>query len=89
MLTLLANVRDEEITPVIQRAIGKFLQEIALTQNPHLNAAQVEMFYRKQHQPLYEALALLITKELKNHVKETSTNPDRGASQIRKDHLRP
>lgn len=72
--TLLVSARDEELTPLIQKAIGKFIRELAEQNYPDVPAAHIEGIYRQQHQPLYEALALLITKELKTYAKTKSTN---------------
>jgi len=78
--TLLVSARDEDITPVIQTAIGKYIQEVATQIYPTAPAADIERIYRQQHQPHYEALALLITKELKDYAKTSTSNPSRGTT---------
>jgi len=74
-MSLLISARDEELTPVIMNGIHKFINELAIQNYPQASVAQVEAHYRKQHNPLYEALALLITKELQEYAKTTTTNP--------------
>jgi len=76
--TLLVSARDEELTPLIQNTIGKYIQEVATQIYPDAPAAHIERIYRQQHQPHYEALALLITQELKDYAKTTTTNPSGG-----------
>lgn len=78
--TLLVSARDEDLTPLVQAAIGKYIQEVASQIYPDAPAAHIERIYRQQHQPHYEALALLITKEIKDYVKTLTTNSSRGAT---------
>lgn len=78
--TLLISAHDEELTPVIQAAISKFIQEIAKRQYPDAHPARIEHFYRAQFNPLYEALALQITQEIKNYVTTKTPNPSGGSS---------
>ena len=54
------------------------LHSVATQIYPDAPAAHIERIYRQQHQPHYEALALLITQELKDYAKTTTTNPSGG-----------
>ena len=72
--TLLVSARDEELTPVIQNAIGRYIREVAEQTYPNVPSAHIEKIYRQQNNPHYEALALLITKEIKNYAKTVTSN---------------
>ena len=82
-MTLLVSSHDNELTPIIQRAISKFIQETAAQTYPNVPAAVIEKVYRKQHNPNYEALALLITKELKTYAKTRTSHSSGGSATSR------
>lgn len=87
--TLLVSAHDAELTPVIQRGITRFIREIAQQTYPDVPAATIEAHYRQQYNPLYEALALLITKELKDYAETSTTDAGRGSSPSGQDLVHP
>lgn len=78
--TLLISSHDKELTPVIQKAISQFIRETAVKTYPNVPAAVIEDIYRKQYNPNYEALALVITKELKAYAKTKTCNSSGGTA---------
>lgn len=77
--TKLVSAEDKELTPVIQRAIGKFIRERGRLTYPHIPEHILEAQFRAHYGTEYHALALLITKELKQYVKTTTTNSGGGS----------
>ena len=77
--TKLISAHDNDITPVIQRAIGKFIMEQARVKYPNVPQDVILQQYRNHFQGDYHALALLITKEIKDYA-ETITIPPSGGS---------
>jgi len=78
--TKLISAHDKELTPVIQRGIGKFIIERSRAAYPHVPEDVILELHNQQYEHEYHALALLITKELKDYAKTLTTNPSRGTT---------
>lgn len=81
--TKLISAHDEDLTPLIQRAIGKFIIERSQAKYPQVPPDVILELHNQQFEHEYHALALLITKELKNYATTTTSNSSRGSSPSR------
>lgn len=81
--TKLISAHDKDITPVIQRGIGKFIMERGRALYPAVPQDVFEQLHRQRYHEEYHALALLITKELKLYAQTITPNPSRGSPQSR------
>jgi len=81
--TKLISAHDKELTPVIQRAIGKFIIERSRAKYPQVPQDVILQLHNQQFEHEYHALALLITKELKDYAKTLTSNPHRGSTPSR------
>ena len=81
--TKLISAHDKELTPVIQRAIGKFIRERGRSKYPNVPEDVLEQQYRENFEHEYHALALLITKELKDYAKTLTSNSSGGSPSVR------
>ncbi len=81
--TKLISAHDTELTPLIQKAIGQYIREAGRVKYPHVAPDVLEQLYRESYDTQYHALALLITKELKEYAKTITPNPNRGPTPSR------
>lgn len=81
--TKLISAHDKELTPVIQRAIGKFIIERSQAKYPNIPQDVILELHNQQFEHEYHALALLITKELKDYATTPTANSSRGSTPSR------
>lgn len=80
--TKLISAHDTELTPVIQKAIGKYIIEVSKERYPHVPDDVLLELHNQRFQHEYHALALLITKELTDYAKTLTSLPRRGPTPL-------